>query len=137
MARVNDSAKVKVTGSLDLQSLFVWVSTPQITWINKLLTYNFKQIGPKKRSAYRFKKDFISCIQSYLPMASLYSVKFSFILIDIFFFYHGFLSQTLTIHRTVEEGRGPSLIPLYLFYPHTNIQIFICNFACEMTITYF
>ena len=35
-----------------------------------------------------------------------------------FFFYQGFLS-------------------LYHFHPLTNIQTFICSFACEMTITYF
>ena len=54
-----------------------------------------------------------------------------------FFFLSGFSSQTLTIHRTAGEGRGPSFIPLYHFHPLTNIETFICNFACEMTITYF
>ena len=54
-----------------------------------------------------------------------------------FFFHQGFLSRTLTTHRTAGEGRGPSFIPLYHFHPLTNIQTFICNFACEMTITYF
>ena len=34
-----------------------------------------------------------------------------------FFFLSGFSSQTLTIHRTGEEGRGPSYIPLYHFHP--------------------
>ena len=48
-----------------------------------------------------------------------------------------FLSQTLTIHRTAGEGRGPYFIPLYHFQPLTNIEKFICNFACETTITYF
>ena len=51
-----------------------------------------------------------------------------------FFFYQGFLSLTLTIHRL---GRGPSFIPLYHFHPLTNIERFVWNFACEMTITYF
>ena len=54
-----------------------------------------------------------------------------------FFFYQDFLSQTLATHRTAGEGRGPSINPLYHFHPLTNIQTFICNFACEMTITYF
>ena len=54
-----------------------------------------------------------------------------------FFFYQGFLSQTLKTHRTAGKGRGPSFIPLYLFHALTNIQTFICNFAREMTITYF
>ena len=55
----------------------------------------------------------------------------------VFFFYQGFLSWTLTTHRTAGEGRGPYFIPLYHSHPLTNIQTFICNFACEMTITYF
>ena len=50
-----------------------------------------------------------------------------------FFFYQGFLSRTLTTRRTAGEGRGPSFIPFYHFHPLTNIQTFICNFACEMT----
>ena len=54
-----------------------------------------------------------------------------------FFFYQGFLSRTLTTHGTAGEGRGPFFIPLYHFQPLTNIQTFICYFACEMTITYF
>ena len=56
-------------------------------------------------------------------------VRVSFL---IFFFYQGFLSRTLTTHRTAGEGRGPSFIQLYLFHPLTNIQTFICNFACEI-----
>ena len=40
----------------------------------------------------------------------------------VFFFYQGFFSQTLTIHRTAGEGRGPSFIPLYHFYLLTNIE---------------
>ena len=54
-----------------------------------------------------------------------------------FFFLSGFSSQTLTIHRTAGEGTGPSFIPLYHLHSLTNIEKFICNFACEMTITYF
>ena len=54
-----------------------------------------------------------------------------------FCFYQGFLSLTLTTHRTAGKGRGPSFILLYHFHPLTNIQTFICNFAYEMTITYF
>ena len=37
-----------------------------------------------------------------------------------FFFYQGFLSQTLMIHRTAGEGRGPSFIPFYHFHLLTN-----------------
>ena len=55
----------------------------------------------------------------------------------IFFFYQRFLSRTLTTHRAAGEGRGSFFIPLYHFHPLTNIQTFICNFAREMTITYF
>ena len=54
-----------------------------------------------------------------------------------FFLSAFFFSRTLTTHRTAEEGRGPFFIPLYHFHPLTNVQTFICNFACEMTITYF
>ena len=54
-----------------------------------------------------------------------------------FFFYQGILSRTRTTHRTAGEGRGPSFTPFFHFHPLTNIQTFICNFACEMTITYF
>ena len=54
-----------------------------------------------------------------------------------FLFYQGFFSRTLTTHRTAGERRGQSFIPLYHFHPFTNIQTFICNFACEMAITYF
>ena len=53
-----------------------------------------------------------------------------------FFFYQGFLSRTLMTHRTEGEERGPFFIPLYHFHPLTNIQTFICNFACEMTIIF-
>ena len=52
----------------------------------------------------------------------------------LFFFYQNFLLQGLMIHRTAGEGRGPSFIPLYHFHLLTNIQVFICTFACEMTI---
>ena len=52
---------------------------------------------------------------------------------EIFFFYQGFLSRTLTTHRTAGEGRERSFILLYHFHLLTNIQTFICNFACEMT----
>ena len=57
--------------------------------------------------------------------------------IDGFFFCQSFLSRTLTTHRTAREGRGSFSIPLYHFHPLTNIQTFISNFACEMTMTYF
>ena len=68
-----------------------------------------------------------SCIQT----------EYGEILCIFFFFYQGFLLQTLTTHRAAGEGRGLSFIPLYHFQPLTNIQTFICNFACETTITYF
>ena len=70
-------------------------------------------------------------------MAVFVLIRADLFLFFVFFFYQGFLSRTLTIHRTAGEGKGPSFIPLYHFHPLTNIQTFICNFACEMTITYF
>ena len=54
-----------------------------------------------------------------------------------FFFLSGFSLQTLATDRTAGEGRGPSFIPLYHFHPLAIIETFICNFACEMTITSF
>ena len=56
---------------------------------------------------------------------------------SVFFFYQGFLSQTLTIQTTAGEGRKLSFIPLCHFHPLTNIQTFIFDFACEMTMAYF
>ena len=53
------------------------------------------------------------------------------------FFYQGFLSETLIIHRIARKGRAPSFIPLYHFPPFKNIETFVCKFACETTITYF
>ena len=64
-------------------------------------------------------------------------VKGSFTTTLPFFFYQGFPSQILTTHRIAGEGRGPSFIPLYHFHLLMNIQTFICNFAYEMTTTYF
>ena len=55
--------------------------------------------------------------------------------LNSFFFLSGFSLRTLTTHMTAGKGRAPSFIPLYHF--QQNIQTFICNFACEMTITYF
>ena len=63
---------------------------------------------------------------------------FCLVFIDFKIYWNeGFLSRTLPSHRTAREGTGPSFIPLYHFHPLTNIQTFICNFVCEMTITYF
>ena len=53
------------------------------------------------------------------------------------FFVSAFSSQTLTIHRTAGEERGPSFISLYHFHPLKNIDTLICNFACGTSITYF
>ena len=55
----------------------------------------------------------------------------------IFFFSIRVFFTGTDVHRTAGEGRRPSFIPLYHFHPPTNIETFICNFACGMTITYF
>ena len=83
-----------------------------------------------------FTKVYIFVQKKYMDSLTL-NVIISFKIIITDFFYQGFLSQALTIHRTAGEGRGPSFTPLYHFHPLTNIETFICNFACEMTITYF
>ena len=56
---------------------------------------------------------------------------------DIYFF-----SVRVFFHRhwqfIEQQGkRGDHFFPLYLFHPLTNIETFICNFASEMTMTYF
>ena len=84
----------------------------------------------------------IAALKFYLKRRNFFIARYLFLpflqdFIYIFFFYQGFLSQTLTIHTTAGEGRGSSFIPLYQFHPLTNIHTFVCNFACEMTITYF
>ena len=76
-------------------------------------------------------------VRLYKSMAQQSSRQIIEIVAFFFFFYQGFLSWTMTTHRTAGEGRGPSFIPLYHFHPLTNIQTFSCDFACEMIITYF
>ena len=49
----------------------------------------------------------------------------------IHFLYQGFLSQTMTTHRTAGEGREPSFISLYHFHPLMNIQIFFFSTLLE------
>ena len=71
---------------------------------------------------------------AYSTQISVRAPCFHFIL--NFFFYQGFLSWTLTTHRTPGEERTPSLIPFYHFHSLTNIQTVICNFACVMTIIF-
>ena len=46
-----------------------------------------------------------------------------------FFFYQGFLSQTLTTHRTAGEGRGPSFstLPLPPAHEHSDIYLQLCT----------
>ena len=104
-----------------------------VTWSGNCYEYkNFKtsdRVNPNE--AGRFDSSFYILI-------NLVSIKiYAIVKQSIFFLYQSFLSQTLKIHRTAGEGRGPSFIPLYHFHPLTNIDTFICNFACEMTITYF
>ena len=56
---------------------------------------------------------------------------------EIFFCYQGYLHSHWRFTGQQGKEGGPSFIPLYHFHPLTNIETFICNFACEMTITYF
>ena len=47
----------------------------------------------------------------------------------IFFFYQGFLSRTLTTHRTAGEGRGPSFSTISLppAHEHSDIYLQLCT----------
>ena len=54
------------------------------------------------------------------------------------FFYQGFFSQTVTIHKTAaEEGRGQCFILLCQIHLLRNIQTFVCEFAREIIATFF
>ena len=46
----------------------------------------------------------------------------------LFFFYQGFLSRTLTTHRTAEEEKGPSYstLPLPPAQEHSDIYLQLC-----------
>ena len=68
-----------------------------------------------------------------LTVTSLKSACKIYFTCRLFFSYQDFLSQTLKIHRTAGEGKGPSFIPIYHFHLLTNTQTFICNLGCEMT----
>ena len=59
---------------------------------------------------------------------------FSYIYEYIYFFLSGISFADTDNSQTSREREG---ILLYHFHPLTNMQTFICNFACEMTITYF
>ena len=56
---------------------------------------------------------------------------------ETFFFLSGCSFTDTVDSEDNRGGRVPSFIPHYHFQPVTDIQKFICNFACEMTITYF
>ena len=57
---------------------------------------------------------------------------------NILLFFLSWFSFTDTDNSQDSRRReGPSFIPLYHFHPLTKIQTFICNFAHEITITYF
>ena len=47
----------------------------------------------------------------------------------VFFFYQGFLSRTLTTHRTAGEGREPffSTLPLPPTHEHSDIYLQLCT----------
>ena len=55
----------------------------------------------------------------------------------VFFFYQGFPHRHWRFTGQQGKGGNHSFILLYHLHPLTNIETFICNFACEMTITYF
>ena len=85
------------------------------------------------RSSFFFLHHVFTSLQHFLFFTSL---DHFFISLHLFL-YQGFLSQTVTIHMTAEEGRGPSFTPIYHFSPLMYIQTFTCNFACEIATTCF
>ena len=52
-------------------------------------------------------------------------------------YYQGYLSRTMSIHRTEREERDHFFILFYHFHLLMSLQTFICNFVCEMTMSYF
>ena len=56
----------------------------------------------------------------------------SFFFPSIRIFFHRYWQDT----AGKGKGRGPFFIPLYHFHLLTNSQTFICNFPCQMTITF-
>ena len=73
-------------------------------------------------------------------IASMMKTYLSWILfffsISVFFFFFFFFSDTDDSQDS--RGReGAIFIPLYHIQQFMGIQTFICNFACEMTATYF
>ena len=52
----------------------------------------------------------------------------TFFFFFFFFFYQGFLSRTLTTHRTAGEGRGPSYstLPLPPAHEHSDTYLQLC-----------
>ena len=98
----------------------------RITRINNTQINNTKEI------------DVVMLMYNLIEYSDNYSKTWKFLAITpIFFIYQGFLSRLLMTHKIAKEGMGPSFIPLYHFHPLMNIQTFICNFVCEMNITYF
>ena len=66
----------------------------------------------------------------------IFSIEVGSIAFNFFFSIRVFFTDTDNSQRS-RRREGKSFIPLYHFHPLTSIEIFICNFACEMTITYF
>ena len=54
----------------------------------------------------------------------------------LFFFLSGFSSQTLMIHRTTGEGRGPSFLFRSTTFTHSRALRHLSE-ICEVTMTYF
>ena len=94
--------------------------------------------GAKPRSQFAwyffisYQKETYICVYIYIslylyiyPLRRWGSLTMTFTSKYIYILYQGFISRTLLTHKTAREVRGPSFIPLYHFYPLTNIQTFI------------
>ena len=79
------------------------------------------------------------CSVPFLAITILHA--FSKTATSLFSFHYFFISRfSFKDTDSSQDCRGRKetiFIPLYPFHPLTNIQKFICNFACEMTTTYF
>ena len=115
--------------------------TDKLVLVARFCSNNWQKVDkkslPVRPKTWRERKKRIAILQSFLSntqtqkcvksaISILFINRFSYL---YFFFYQGFLSQTLTIQMTVGEERRLAFTPLYQFHPLMNIQTIICIFC--------
>ena len=108
VAKISDSQYSKSTKTISYNSEANLLSKSLMKMTHRV-AYQRKRI-PSERS--RFMQKNLKCGK--VSQKSLF-----------FFFYQGFLSRTLTAHRTAGEGRGPSYSSLQLPPAHEHSDIYL------------